>query len=84
MAEGTQLPPALIKYWTAGEGAAKIRFGESGDFARCKVEIQKAITKDGKPPLPDHVLSGLCSTLHVIATHGFRPGHAPTEQTGKH
>jgi hypothetical protein len=77
MAEGTGLPPQLIKYWTAGAGAARINWGVSGDFNRCKVNIGEEAAKHGSP-LSDHVLSGLCSTLHVIAT-GARPGHAPGE-----
>jgi hypothetical protein len=82
MAEGTQLPPQLVKYWTAGPGAAAVRWGTSGDFNRCRVEVQKAITKDGKAPLSPNVIDGLCATLHKIAT-GATPGHAPGEQTGK-
>jgi hypothetical protein len=81
MAAGTGLPPALIKYWTAGEGAGKIRWGapEGGDFARCKREIQKAITDGGKSPLAPNVIDGLCATLHKIAT-GASPGHAASEK----
>jgi len=79
---GTQLPPALIEYWVHGPGAAKIGWGSGGpDFEACKIEINKAIVKGGKPPLSDRVISGLCSDLHVIAT-GHRPGHAPGESAG--
>lgn len=39
----------------------------------------EAITKDGKAPLPDHVISGLCATLHKVAT-GVTPGHAASEK----
>lgn len=78
---GTNLPPALVAYWTKGEGAAKIGWGQGGDFARCKLEINAAIVKGGKKPLSDRVISGLCSDLHVIAT-GARPGHAPGEKQG--
>ncbi|MBT0771826.1 hypothetical protein KIH74_22990 [Kineosporia sp. J2-2] len=73
MAEGTGLPPALITYWTKGEGAGKIGWGKDGDFESCKREIQQAITEDGKKPLAPNVINGLCSTLHLIAT-GSRPG----------
>lgn len=79
MAAGTGLPPQLIAYWTKGQGAAKIGWGEPGDFDRCRVAINEKVTEDGDAPLPDRVISGLCSTLHVIAT-GARPGHAPGEQ----
>lgn len=82
MAAGTGLPPHLVAYWTKGEGAQKIRWGVSGDFDRCVVNIQEAITKGGDKPLGDRVIKGLCSTLHVVAT-GARPGHAPSEQGHK-
>ena len=78
MAAGTGLPPNLIKYWTAGEGAAKIKWGISGDWDRCRRHINEAIVKGGGAPLTDRVISGLCATLHKIAT-GATPGHAPGE-----
>jgi hypothetical protein len=83
MAEGTGLPPQLIKYWVAGPGAAKIAWNTPGDFERCRVNIQAEIAKDGKAPLPDRVISGLCATLHKLATGGS-PGHGSAEQMGKH
>lgn len=79
MAEGTGLPPQLVAYWTKGEGAGKINWGVPGDFDRCVVAIQEAVTSDGKKPLADRVVKGLCSTLHVVAT-GARPGQAPGEK----
>jgi hypothetical protein len=79
MAAGTGLPPQLVTYWTAGEGAGKIRWGTAGDFDRCRVQIQKAVTDDGKAPLADHIVSGLCATLHKVAT-GATPGHAAGEK----
>jgi hypothetical protein len=75
---GTALPPALLKYWLTGPGAAKIAWGSPGDFNRCRVNINAEVTKDGNAPLSDHVISGLCATLHHMAT-GARPGHAPGE-----
>lgn len=82
MAAGTGLPPHLIEYWTVGPGAAKIGgWGHAGDYESCIIQVQKAIIDGGKPPLSDHVIHGLCSTLHEIAT-GARPGHAPGEQHG--
>lgn len=68
----------LMKYWTEGAGAAKIRWGIDGDFDRCIHEVQAAITKGGHAPLPDGEIKGLCSNLHQRAT-GARPGHAPGE-----
>lgn len=77
MAEGTQLPPQLIKYWTAGPGAAKIAWNTPGDFMRCVAAIQAEVSEDG-PPLSDHVVKGLCATLHKMATGGS-PGHGSAE-----
>lgn len=84
MAEGTQLPPQLIRYWVAGEGAAKIKWNTPDDFYRCRTLVNEAIVKGGGKPLSGPVISGLCATLHRLATGGFAPGHAPGEQTGKH
>lgn len=69
----------LIRYWTEGAGAARIRWGVPGDFNRCRVQVQAAVVKGGSKPLSDRVLSGLCSNMHVRAT-GARPGKAPGEQ----
>jgi hypothetical protein len=78
--DGTRMPHQLVNYWVHGAGAAKIGWGAAGDFNRCRVNIQAEASKDGKP-IPDHVLSGLCATLHKIAT-GAAPGHAPGESAG--
>lgn len=75
MAEGTQLPPQLLRYWTTGAGGAKIRWNSPGDFDRCRREIQSEVTDKGAPPLSDSTINGLCATLHKIAT-GATPGHA--------
>jgi hypothetical protein len=78
MAAGTRMPHQLIRYWSkGGEGGAKIEWGKGGDFDRCRVEINKEVGEDGKP-LPDHVISGLCATLHKLNT-GASPGHAVGE-----
>lgn len=77
MAAGTGLPPQLLRYWTAGAGGAKIKWGVPGDFDRCITNIQAEVGEDGKP-LSDRVVKGLCATLHKIAT-GATPGHAPGE-----
>lgn len=80
MAAGTQLPPQLLRYWTAGPGAARIAWGTPGDFDRCIANIQAEVSKDG-PPLSPGVIKGLCATLHKITT-GATPGHAAGEQHG--
>lgn len=63
----------LMEYWAHGKGAQKIKWGVSGDFERCRVAIHEEV-----PGMPDRMLAGLCSNLHVRAT-GARPGHAPGE-----
>lgn len=73
----------LVTYWAEGAGALKIKWGIPGDFERCVHEIQSAITKGGRAPLPDGEIKGLCSNLHKRATGG-RPGHAPTEVGNRH
>jgi hypothetical protein len=66
----------LVEYWTHGEGAAKIRWGQPGDFDRCIRNVEEAVTKHGGTPLPPNEIKGFCSRLHVRAT-GAGPGHAP-------
>jgi hypothetical protein len=84
---GTERHPVaterLMEFWAHGPGAARIQWDVPGDYARCIVEIQKAVTDDGRPPLSDRVIHGLCSNLHVRAT-GARPGHGPSEQGASH
>jgi hypothetical protein len=63
----------LMAYWAEGEGAAKIQWGVSGDFARCEVELGKYVGPS--------IIAGLCANLHKRAT-GFSPGHAPGEHHG--
>lgn len=72
------MPPQFIRYWTAGAGAAKIRWGIPGDFDRAIRAIQAEIVKHGEHPLPDHEIKGLVATLHKMVT-GATPGHAPAE-----
>ena len=77
LAAGTAMPPHLVRYWTFGAGGAKIGWDVAGDFKRCMHEIQAEVSEH-RAPLPDHVIKGLCATLHKLAT-GARPGHAPGE-----
>jgi hypothetical protein len=63
----------LTRYWTVGEGAAKIGgWGHPGDFDACVAHLT------GKVADP----AGLCAEYHKIAT-GAWPGHAAGEQTGR-
>lgn len=59
------MPGNLQKYWAGGEGAAKIRWGTSGDFDRCRRALAKYLR-------PDQI-SGACANLHKLAT-GSWPG----------
>ncbi len=61
----------LMRYWSHGAGAAKIRWGVPGDFNRCVVELGKYVGPG--------TVKGLCANLHHRAT-GAWPGHAATEQ----
>lgn len=61
----------LKRYWTRGEGAAKIAWGTPGDYDRCVVELGKYV-----PPGQVH---GQCVNLHVDAL-GYSPQeHAKRE-----
>lgn len=55
----------LMEYWTHGKGAAKIRWGTDGSFARCVRHLRKYFPKNPE---------GLCANLHHRAT-----GEWPTE-----
>lgn len=56
----------LRTYWTRGKGAAKIRWGQPGDFNRCRKQLAKYV------PNPDY-LAGTCANLHKVAI-GIWPG----------
>lgn len=74
----SDMPEQLKRYWgPGGKGGALIQWGVAGDFDRCLVEIEKAVSKHSAP-LPPNVIKGLCATLHKDNT-GATPGHAPGE-----
>ena len=54
----------LVRYWTVGEGAAKIRWGTPGDFTRCVRHLQKYDGVQAK---------GQCAKWHKML-NGFWPG----------
>lgn len=56
----------LMRYWSHGEGAAKIGWGVPGDFDRCRAHL-------GKYVHDPHELAGLCANLHHRAI-GVWPG----------
>lgn len=61
----------LMRYWSHGEGAAKIGWGAPGDYDRCILELGKYVNPG--------MVHGLCANLHHRAT-GAWPGHAPGEE----
>jgi hypothetical protein len=76
----------LKKYWTEGEGAAKIRWGVPGDFDRCVSHIQAAVSKHGAP-LPDHEIKGLCAPTCTVVPRvlirGMRQGRRRSKWLGR-
>jgi HK97 family phage prohead protease len=60
----------LHQYWVHGEGAAKIRWGEHGDFDRCVAELGKYI----RDP------QGYCNLAHHAATGMYPAQHAALEK----
>lgn len=56
----------ITNYWVDGRGAAKIRWGQGGDFNRCRMQLAKYVQN------PDW-LAGLCANLHYRAL-GIWPG----------
>jgi hypothetical protein len=53
------MPKQLKDYWLHGAGAAKIRWGEGGDYDRCVVEVGEKV--DAK------YVHGICGNLHEAA-----------------
>jgi HK97 family phage prohead protease len=70
----------LHEYWVHGEGAAKIRWGEPGDFGRCVMHIGKFI-KDpqGYCNLAHHAALGIYPATHAAMEHKGRSQMADTE-----
>jgi phage head maturation protease len=60
----------LHAYWVHGEGAAKIRWGQPGDFDRCTTELGKYI----RDP------EGYCNLAHHEATGMWPAEHAAMEK----
>jgi hypothetical protein len=59
----------LRRYWTKGPGAAKIRWGQPGDFNRCVMHMRKYVGERAK---------GLCNIYHRSAI-GVAPGQEKSE-----
>jgi hypothetical protein len=58
-------PERLFRYWTTGEGAAKINWPAPGAYERCIVELGKHVSPG--------IVHGLCANLARRAT-GMWPG----------
>jgi 2'-5' RNA ligase len=63
----------LRTYWTKGKGAAKIRWGEGGDFKRCVTHLGRFV----KDP------QGLCAEYHHDALGIWPATHAKLDRAGK-
>lgn len=59
------MPNQLKKYWLGGKGAAKIRWGTSGDWTRCFRHLRKYMSP--------RKAKGACANMHKMAT-GMWPG----------
>src|SRR5215831_1830282 len=61
----------LHEYWVRGEGAAKIRWGEPGDFGRCVLHLGKFIRDpEGYCNLAHHSALGIYPATHAAAEKG--------------
>jgi len=58
----------LMKYWAEGRGAIKIRWGEGGDFDRCRTHLGKFVGPE--------MVDGLCANLHHRAIGIWPATHA--------
>jgi hypothetical protein len=57
----------LRRYWAEGKGAAKIRWGQGGDFYRCVSHLKKYMGTRSK---------GYCNLLHKRALGHYPATHA--------
>ncbi len=58
----------LKRYWSIGEGGARVGWGSPGDHSRCVRLVQEAIVKSGHAPLPDEEIHGFCTNMEKRAT----------------
>lgn len=57
----TRMPPQLLKYWTVGRGATRVKWNTPGDWTRCNRILRKYIPNARKR-------KGLCANLHKLVT----------------
>jgi hypothetical protein len=62
----------LMRYWTEGEGAAKIDWGAPADFDHCVLELGKYVGPA--------IVNGLCANLHHRALGIWPATHAAEER----
>ncbi|MEU1778114.1 MULTISPECIES: hypothetical protein [Streptomyces] len=64
----------LRRYWTSGEGAAKVRWGQPGDWSRCVRQVSKYMGPRAK---------GYCQLRHMAATGMTTSAHARALRGGR-
>lgn len=52
---------ALRRYWTTGEGGARIRWGTDGDLTRCHRLVRREVPRTD---MSDDDVWGFCNNLH--------------------
>lgn len=70
---GEQAAERLRRYWSHGEGAAKIGWGTPGDFDRCVLEVGKYVREP----------KGYCAERHHEALGIWPATHAAMERGKK-
>jgi len=70
----------LHQYWVHGEGAAKIRWGEGGDFDRCVMHLGKFLADaHGYCAKAHHEALGIWPATHAKEIHAGRAAMADTK-----
>ena len=67
---GARATERLHEYWVHGEGAAKIRWGQSGDYDRCVLHLGEYLADP----------HGYCNLAHKAATGMYPAQHAAAEK----
>lgn len=65
----TRTPDQLQAYWVHGKGAARVRWGSSGDWSRCVRLLSKYVHNE-------YVVKAQCNELHKLATGLWTSQHA--------
>jgi hypothetical protein len=65
----------IRRYWVHGKGAAKIRWGQGGDFNRCRRQLAKYIKNPSW-------LAGACANMHKEALGIWPATHAGKRRRG--